>query len=190
MVSQEAAVPAYQKRCAQRLSPKLRAGPLERDHGVPVGVPNRLAGAGESRVVEREAAGLILKADRDVDQADARGVGADDTLGASRLRFYLAESLLGSGQLAAQGCRPVRGSLRHLRAKVFGLFLELLLLSISGLCSVRLHLLAEFARPFHQLFLAREIAVEARDQRVAALRFGGGAAGETKIDACHHRHCR
>src|SRR5215472_16359267 len=188
MISQEPAVLADEERRAQRLSPDLGARPLERDQWVPFDVLNRLAGAGESKVAKRPAAGLIMKADCGVDQADARGVGADDALGAGRLRFHPTELLLGFGQLAAQGSRLVRGGLRHLRAKVLGLFLELLSLSVRGGCGVGLHLLAEFARTLYQLHLARKVVVETRNQRGAALGFDRGAAGKTKIDTGHHRH--
>jgi hypothetical protein len=71
MIGQQPAILPDEERCAQRLSPDFGACPLERDQGVPLGVLNRLAGAGESKVAKRAAAGLIMKADGDMDQADA-----------------------------------------------------------------------------------------------------------------------
>ena len=90
MISQEQTVLAYQERCAQHLGSDLGAGSLERDQWVPLGVLNGLAGAREAKIAKGAAAGLIMKADGDVDQADAWGVGTNDALDASRLRLHLA----------------------------------------------------------------------------------------------------
>src|SRR5712692_4902840 len=177
MVIREDTAVSDDEPCAKEISANFGGAPIQHINGIAVAVFQRLAFRGNPAVTQRPAGTVIKERHRNVDQADARSIGANHVFGSLRLRYDALQAAVGLVQLLAQRSDFARISSGNFPAKFLRLLLKVLLL-LEGIGILEIGPRAACLR--HQLVLPAGAALELRDHGISSLGFLCGSTGEEK----------
>src|SRR5439155_10582816 len=102
MVGEDTAACGHKKPRPQRMHQEFWPSPFEREYGITLVVQRRSAVRSEPGIMQVPRGGLLLKTHCQMNQANARGIGANDLLSQESFRVGLAHARSGLLEPAAQ----------------------------------------------------------------------------------------